>query len=238
MDFKVTNNSWSGTGWNNNTAQAFSNVLAALLDDNQLFVAAAGNDGRNMDDPLNAKNYPAYLDNDNIISVASTDRNDDKSIFSNWGATSVDLAAPGSSIYSTKPGNTYGYKSGTSMSSPHVTGAIALLWTYKPELTYAEVKAALLNNVDVIDAMEGNSVSGGRLNLNAALNSIIPVNQAPTASIHGPSTGTTGTSISFNGISSSDPEGDSLTFAWNFGDSSASTYVYICRNLHHYTSRT
>ena len=85
------------------------------------------------------------------------------------GPTSVDLGAPGSDIYSTTPGGNYGYKSGTSMASPHVTGGAALVWSQNPTWTAQQVKNRLLQTTDAIPALSGRTVSGGRLNIKNAL---------------------------------------------------------------------
>lgn len=168
MGFDLTNNSWGGG--------TFSNILYDAIADaenaGQLFIAAAGNDSKNID--LSAS-YPASYDLDNIIAVASTNHFDNISSFSDFGATRVDLAAPGSNIVSTTPAKTYTYLSGTSMATPHVAGAVALLWASCPELSYLELKEQLLQTVDVIPSMQGKCVSNGRLNLLNALEGKIPL---------------------------------------------------------------
>ncbi|WP_213997513.1 S8 family serine peptidase [Arsukibacterium sp.] len=166
VNVKATNNSWGGGG--------FSETLRAAIqsggDAGILFIAASGNDGADADvSPM----YPAAYDLDVIVSVASTDRNDDLSVFavgaSNYGATSVDLGAPGSAIQSTIPGNGYASYSGTSMASPHVAGAAALLWSINPEITPLEMKAILMDSGDELASLDGKTVSGKRLNLVNAL---------------------------------------------------------------------
>lgn len=162
VDIKATNNSWGGGG--------FSETLRAAIqsggDAGILFIAASGNDGGDADAvPM----YPAAYDLDVIVSVASTDRNDNMSDFSNYGLTTVDLGAPGSAILSTVPGNAYATYSGTSMASPHVAGAAALLWSVNPELTTAEMKAILMDSGDSLAALEGKTVSGKRINLANAM---------------------------------------------------------------------
>ncbi len=101
--------------------------------------------------------------------MAGTDRNDDAYNNTNYGLTSVDLGAPGVSIYSTLPGSSYGYKTGTSMATPHVAGAAALLWANNPALSLAQVKGRLLNSSDPTAAMAGITLTGGRLNVYNAL---------------------------------------------------------------------
>ncbi|REJ52268.1 MAG: subtilase [Microcystis aeruginosa DA14] len=159
---KLTNNSWGGGGF----SQGLYNAINAAGQAGALFIAAAGNSGQNADIyPM----YPAAYDLANIVSVASTTRTDSLSWFSNYGLTSVDLGAPGSDIYSTTPGNSYGFKSGTSMASPHVAGAAALLWSQNPTWTAQQVKNTLMNTGDPIAALAGKTVSGKRLNVFNAL---------------------------------------------------------------------
>ncbi|HAR66857.1 MAG TPA: hypothetical protein DCR55_11670, partial [Lentisphaeria bacterium] len=158
----LTCNSWGGGGF----SQAMVDAIAAAGDAGQLFVAAAGNDGSDNDaNPA----YPASYDLDNIISVAATNSSDALAGFSNWGLTTVDLAAPGVAILSTQAGNTYGTLSGTSMATPHVAGAAALIHAGNPNATWEDVKATLLDSTDAVSALDGRMVTGGRLNVGNAL---------------------------------------------------------------------
>lgn len=159
---KLTNNSWGGGGY----SQALYDAINTAGQRGALFIASAGNSSRNTD---TTPSYPASYNLANIISVASTTRTDGLSSFSNYGATTVDLGAPGSDIYSTLPNSSYGTKSGTSMASPHVTGAAALLWSQNPTWTAQQVKNKLMQTTDPISALSGKTVSGGRLNINSAL---------------------------------------------------------------------
>jgi subtilisin-like proprotein convertase family protein len=137
-----------------------------------LFVAAAGNnDGSNND---TFPHYPSSYNNENILAVASTDHNDNLSYFSNIGPTTVDLGAPGSSIFSTLPGNGYGTSSGTSMATPHVAGVAALLLSVNDELSVAELKDYLMDHGDFLPALEGKCVSGKRLNAYNSLEQVPP----------------------------------------------------------------
>jgi subtilisin family serine protease/subtilisin-like proprotein convertase family protein len=159
---KLTNNSWGGGGY----SQALYDAINAAGQAGALFIAAAGNNSANADiNPM----YPAAYNLANIVSVASTTRTDDLSWFSNYGLTRVDLGAPGSDIYSTTPNNTYATYSGTSMASPHVAGAAALLWSQNPTWTAQQVKNTLMNTGDSIAALAGKTVSGKRLNVFNAL---------------------------------------------------------------------
>ncbi|WP_051319648.1 MULTISPECIES: S8 family serine peptidase [Planktothrix] len=173
---KLTNNSWGGGGY----TQALSDAINTAGQQGALFIAAAGNSSQNTD---TTPAYPASYDLANIISVASTTRTDGLSWFSNYGATTVDLGAPGSDIYSTLPNSSYGTYSGTSMASPHVTGAAALLWSQNPTWTAQQVKNRLMSTGDSISALNGITVSGKRLNIyNALMSSNLPtvtVNVSP-----------------------------------------------------------
>ena len=159
---KLTNNSWGGGGY----SQALSDAINTAGQQGALFIAAAGNSSQNTD---TTPAYPASYNLSNIISVASTTRTDGLSYFSNYGATTVDLGAPGSDIYSAWPNSTYNTISGTSMASPHVTGAAALLWSQNPTWTAQQVKNKLMQTTDPISALSGKTVTGGRLNINNAL---------------------------------------------------------------------
>lgn len=157
---KLSNNSWGGGGADATLASAIGRARTA----GHIFVAAAGNSGLNID---NSPSYPAsYIQSyDNVVTVAATDSNDNLASFSNYGASSVTLAAPGVGILSTTPGNTYSSYSGTSMATPHVTGAIALHWAANPNLTYLQELAVLESSVDAVSGLSGKVATGGRLNV-------------------------------------------------------------------------
>ena len=161
MGADVLNNSWGEWTF----SQSLHDAIAAANAAGMLFVAAAGNDNSD-NDPWDQ--YPASYDVPNVISVMSTDHNDDRSSFSNWGLTSVDIGAPGSDILSTIPGGGYALKSGTSMATPMVVGACAVLLALDPALSVADVKNALFSSVD--PTLPDLCVSGGRLNLRQAMN--------------------------------------------------------------------
>ncbi len=177
MGARISNNSWGGGAF----SQAMFDAIAAAQNSGHLFVAAAGNDGINTDiTPA----YPASYNLNNIISVAATDDDDALASFSNFGRNTVDLAAPGVSILSTTPRNTYSSFSGTSMATPHVAGAAALVLAEDITLNVVALKAALLDSVDLISALTGISVTGGRLNASTALAGLVSVVVTPnTATI-------------------------------------------------------
>lgn len=135
-----------------------------------LIICAAGNETNNND---KKPEYPASYDLDNIISVAATDVNDNLAYFSNFGKESVDLAAPGVSVYTT--GNSdnkegwYVSVNGTSFSAPYVTGVASLIQSEYPEMAASSVKKAILEGVDKVSSLNGKVKSGGRLNAYKAL---------------------------------------------------------------------
>jgi subtilisin family serine protease len=108
--------------------------------------------------------YPASYGLPNVVPVAASGDTDRLASFSNFGATSVDLAAPGVGILSTLPGNRYGRYSGTSMATPHVAGVAALIKSQEPDLDDAQVKAKLLRYVDEKASLQGEVATNGRLN--------------------------------------------------------------------------
>ena len=173
---KISNNSWGGGGGFN---LALSDAITNARNAGHIFVAAAGNSALNIE---SSPVYPASFTQDNIISVAATDHNDALASYSNHGSTSVDIAAPGSRIYSTLRNNSYGLMSGTSMAAPHVTGAVALLWDTHPDWTYKQVINQILGNTDPLASLTGKVATGGRLNLQKAMSNLTAP-ATPTLSI-------------------------------------------------------
>lgn len=167
VNVRVLNNSWGGGGF----SQALADAITASEQADILFVAAAGNDA--VDNDQNP-HYPSNYEHESVLSVASTDRNDNMSDFSQWGLTSVDLGAPGSAILSTVPGNGYATYSGTSMATPHVAGVAALVLSLNPDLSTSELKQLLMDSGDDNAQLAGKAVSGKRLNANQALEQADP----------------------------------------------------------------
>ena len=126
--------------------------------------------------------YPSQLtkDLDNVISVANTTSSDELSSTSHYGATSVDIAAPGTGIYSTIPTSSYGTMSGTSMATPMVASAVAVMRAVNPNISAKEIKETLCSSSDKLSALTGKVISGGRLNAYNAVKAIMPT-ATPTA---------------------------------------------------------
>ncbi|MBG83496.1 MAG: hypothetical protein CMJ40_02995 [Phycisphaerae bacterium] len=157
----VSNNSWDGGGFSQSLYDAINNAGSQV---NHVFVAAAGNSG------TNGASYPAAYDLDNIIAVAATDCNDNLANFSQYSATQVDVAAVGVDVYSSTPGNNYDFYSGTSMATPHVAGAVGLVYSVMGEdATPAEVKALIMDNVRPVSGLTGRCVTGGVIDVAASL---------------------------------------------------------------------
>ena len=131
-----------------------------------LFVTAAGNDGTDNDE---APEYPCAYDEPNVLCVGASDQEDGLAGFSNYGAETVDLAAPGVNVVSTWPGNQYVIFDGSSMAAPHVSGAAALVLASRPAVGIVGLRAALLEGVDARPELSGATVTGGRLNARGAL---------------------------------------------------------------------
>jgi hypothetical protein len=160
----VVNNSWSaGYGY----SSVMNDRIKSLNDANIVFVAAAGNNATDND---LSPSYPGSYNQNNVINVGSFS-NETLSLTrsSNYGKTSVDLAAPGYVIFSTLPRNSYGYLSGTSMAAPQVAGAVALLNSIKKGITVSEVRSSILDSVDKMPGLVGKVVTEGELNVAAAI---------------------------------------------------------------------
>lgn len=195
VNLRVLNNSWGGGGY----SQALADAITASEQADILFVAAAGNDA--VDNDVNP-HYPSNYENDNVLSIASTDSRDNMSGFSQWGLTSVDMGAPGSAILSTIPGGGYASYSGTSMATPHVAGAAALVLSVNPDLTSLELKELLMSSGDANAALNGKTVAGTRLNVNQAV-----IDADPTP----------GFKLSVSPVSQQATVGDTVTYTFTIG---------------------
>jgi subtilisin family serine protease len=179
---KVINASLDTTGY----SQALSNTIFSTRTAGIIFVASAGNNSQDIDV---TPHYPAAYGIDNILSVAYTARNDTLGMFSDFGATNVDLAAPGDQIYSTYYTGDSSYyppfnfipNAGTSFAAAYVSGACALMIAKYPAESAQQIISRILNAVDPVPALAGKCVTGGRLNLRKALSP--PVTIAVTAPI-------------------------------------------------------
>ena len=165
MGFKVSNNSWGGGG----KSLALKAAIEKAAKTGQLFCASAGNSRHDND---RSPHYPSSYDCENIISVAASDISDRLASFSCYGKNSVDLAAPGVRILSLLPNNKTASWSGTSMATPHVAGAAALIFSVNPNAGYAEVKELIMSSVDPVKAFEGKMMAAGRLNVAKSLGGV------------------------------------------------------------------
>lgn len=186
MGAKIISNSWGGS--------EFSQALKDAIDASPaVVVCSAGNGGSDVigDDNDITPQYPSSFTSSNIIAVASITDTNARSEFSNWGLTSVDLAAPGSQIGSTYPGNQYVYLSGTSMAAPHVSGIAGLLMARDPSLSNLQVINRILTTTDPVPDFAGKTVTGGRVNAFRALS----VSPTPTPTISPTVTPTTSPTV-------------------------------------------
>ncbi len=157
VDVRVINASWGST----QRSRALEDVIRKAYDAGILFVAASGNASTDTD---RSPHYPASYNVGNVISVAALDRNDGLASFSNYGAKSVHLAAPGKDILSTWLGNDYQEHSGTSMATPVVAGVAALALAAHPDLSVDKLRSLLLKSVDEIPSLKGKVLTAGRIN--------------------------------------------------------------------------
>ena len=208
----IMSNSWGGGGY----SQSLKNAIAAAKNAGIIFIAAAGNSGTNND---TSPHYPSSYDDDNIIAVTATDSSDNQ--WYNYGASSVDVAAPGRSIYSTILNNGYGYKSGTSMATPHVSGLAALIKAYNSGLNWQQIKNRILDNVEQKSSLAGKILTGGRINTYSSLNpgAVSPV---ISGTVYDPnSQGLEGVTITFSnsgGTATTDSNGNysqTVTNGWS-----------------------
>jgi subtilisin family serine protease len=187
---KIINFSWGDPSWN---SQALYDAIKAAGNAGIIFTAACGNLGVNTDyNPY----YPASYALGNLISVAATTRKDQLASYSSYGANSVSLGAPGDTILScwNSSDATYQYLSGTSMAAPLVAGACALLWGKYPYESYSDIIHRIMWNVTALPALSGKCVSGGRLNLQAAMQATGPTPPSTVTATASDSVTTIGTS--------------------------------------------
>ena len=184
VNIVATNNSWGGGGY----SQALRDAIDSHRQRGILFVAAAGNDAANND---TLQTYPCSFDVPNILCVAATNASDGLSSFSNYGKNTVHLGAPGENILSTVPPifpfdiSGYDAFSGTSMATPHVTGAVALIHALYPGIDWRAVKNRILAGGDIVSSL-GQTVTGRRLDVFGALtcsNSIVLARIQPQGSV-------------------------------------------------------
>lgn len=173
-NIRVLNASYGGGGY----SQAAADALTAAGQSGILFVAAAGNDSTDNDV---APHYPSGYRLPNVISVTATNASDQQQF--NYGLHSVDVGAPGVNILSTFPNNSYSTQSGTSMATPHVTGAAALLWAANPNLTVSQVRSLLAFNGDVLPSLQGKTLTGRRINVFNSLNALSENDTTPPGTV-------------------------------------------------------
>lgn len=162
MGAKVLNNSWGGGG----RSRALEDAIRFANERGVLFVAAAGNAASDND---TFPSYPASYDLPNVVAVAASTENDGLASFSNFGRHTVHLAAPGTNILSSVSGGGYNSFNGTSMATPHVAGAAALVWAQFPGRSMNQIKIRLLGSVERNGTFADRVTTGGRLNVNDAL---------------------------------------------------------------------
>ena len=182
-NLRVLNNSYGGGGF----SQSFLDAINSLNASSILFVASAGNVGGTTTEANNeiVPHYPSSYAAPNIIGVAATDSSDGLPGFSHFGLKTIHLGAPGAGILSTTPGNNYSLSNGTSMATPHVSGAAALLLAQNPNLTVEQLKSLLIFNGDSAAALLNKTVTGRRLNVANSFAALAEADVTPPGTVTG-----------------------------------------------------
>ena len=157
VNVRVINASWGSTA----KSKALEDAIREAGEEGILFIAAAGNSSADSD---RSPHFPAGYNLPNVISVAALNRNDELASFSNYGAKSVHIAAPGAEILSTWLNGTFEEHSGTSMATPEVVGVAALVLSVEPEMSVKELRQRLFDSADALPQLKGKVVTGGRIN--------------------------------------------------------------------------
>jgi subtilisin family serine protease len=247
LNLVATSNSWGGGGY----SQSLHDAIIRAAKQDILFIAAAGNNSTDNDTTIR---YPSAYDTtkststqskatyDAVIAVASITSSGALSSFSNFGATTVELAAPGSSVTSTLPNNSYGAYSGTSMATPHVTGA-AVLAAAAYDLKGAALRTKLLASTTATGSLAGKTMTGGRLDVTGYVG-VAPsdgsVDAAPVVSLTAPTAGselTTNAATTLSATATDDVGVSSVAFYATPVGSSA-TLVYTDTSAPYSTSWT
>jgi subtilisin family serine protease len=180
-NLRVLNNSYGALGF----TQSFLDAINAVNQSGILFVASAGNAEGFTPEPNNdlVPHYPSSYAAPGVIAVASTGQTDNLASDSHFGLSSVHLGAPGIGILSTTPGNTYSFSSGTSMATPQVAGAAALLLAANPNLTINQLKSLLIFNGDLVPSLAGKTLTGRRLNVANSLQALAENDVTPPGTV-------------------------------------------------------
>ena len=209
VNIVAINASYGGGG--GSKGDTMDKAIQKLGDKGVVFCAAAGNDGKNID---NNPSYPASYSATNIITIAASDQDDKLASFSNYGKKTVEVAAPGTNILSTYPDNKYAYLQGTSMATPQVAGTVALLASLKPDSSVSDRIDAIEHNVDKKSSLTNKVSSQGRVNVNKAASALDGDERENTPPVANDDSATTKyeTKVTVDVLSNdSDADSDSLT---------------------------
>jgi DNA-binding beta-propeller fold protein YncE len=202
---RVLNNSWGGGA----LSLAMKDTIDAAGAGGAVFVVSAGNDG---EDFAVRPQYPAAYTLPNVVAVAATDENDGLAVFSNFGAATVLLGAPGVHILSTLPGGQYGKLSGTSMSAPIVSGALALLLSAEPDLDLQAIRARLTAAAKPVPGLAGKTITGGRLDVFRLLAHPDAMPPGPVGDLHVTDAGSSTVTLSFTATGDDGAQGRASTY--------------------------